>query len=446
MDSQESSGKGSRRAKAAENPLDAYLREIAKGAAGRPLSESLSEGAPLKQLIGRFVEIALEEEMLDHLGYEPHQRQAMDEEEEPPAQRSSRRTNTRNGRSRKHLKTSHGTTEINVPRDRAGSFDPKIVPKYGTITQEVEDRVVAMYASGMTTRDIQSHVGELYGIDASEMFVTRIVERLDPVLAEWRNRPLERLYAVVFIDALHLKVRRSGRVASTALYLVSGYGEGGTMDILGLYMAPEGESPAESASSWHQVLVELEKRGLADILILCSDQLAGLEAAAASVYPRARYQPCVVHILRASLRRVPWAERKVVAGEIKRIYQAATYEQAEAALEALDEQYGRAYPSLIRQWRGVLPRLSSLWQYSTPLRKLVYTINPMENLNRQVRKVTKNRGVFPHAQSAVRLASLVLMRIDRKQGARVRADWPRIASELAIHFPDRIPEDWGFRM
>lgn len=442
MNSEESSAKRLRRKKREDNPLDAYLREIAQGAAGKPLSESLGEGSPLKELIGRFVEIALEEEMSDHLGYEPHERQKKHEDSEPP----SRRSNTRNGRSRKRLKTSHGDTEIDVPRDRAGSFDPKIVPKYGTITQEVEDRVVAMYASGMTTRDIQHHVGELYGIDVSEMFVTRIVERLDPVLAEWRNRPLERLYAVVFIDALHLKVRTTTGVASTALYLVSGYGESGAMEILGLYMAPEGESPAESASFWHQVLVELEKRGLEDILILCSDQLAGLEAAAESVYPRARYQPCVVHIMRASLRRVPWSERKNVAREVKRIYQAPAYEQAEAALEALEARYGRQYPALIRQWRGVLPKLSPLWQYSTPLRKLVYTINPMENLNRQVRKVTKNRGVFPNPQSAMRLASLVLMRIDSQQRQRVRPDWPRIAGELAIHFPDRLPENWSFRM
>jgi putative transposase len=423
------------------DPLEAYLRQIAKDGAGKPLSESLTEGSPLKQLIGRFVEIALEEEMREHLGYDPHERQSTTSEDQSP----QRRQNTRNGRSRKRLRTSHGETEIHVPRDRAGAFEPEIVPKYGTITREVEDRVIAMYAAGMTTREIQSHVQELYGFDASEMFVSRIVERLDPMLADWRGRPLEAVCAVVFIDAIHLKVRHQTGVTSTAAYLISGYGEAGVMDVLGIYMAPEGHSPAESASFWHQVLVELEKRGLRDILILGADQLAGLEQAVESVYPRARFQPCVVHIVRNSLRRVPWTERKAVAREIKRIYQAATYEQAETALDELRTLYGKRHPAVVRQWTSTLPRLSDLWHYSTPLRKLVYTINPMENLNRQIRKVTKNRGVLPNPESAMRILTLILTRLDNRARQRVRPDWPRIANELSIHFPDRLPENWGLR-
>ena len=423
------------------NALEVYLREIAKEGAGKPLSESLTDGSPLKQLIGRFVEIALEEEMSQHLGYAPHERLESSPEEVP-----QRRSNTRNGRSRKRLKTSHGQTEIRIPRDRDGSFEPQIVPKYGTITHEVEDRVVSMYAAGMTTREIQSHVRELYGFEASEMFVSRIVERLDPVLTEWRSRPLERVYAVVFVDAIHLKVRHQSGVRSMAAYQISGYGEAGMMEILGLYMAPEGHSPAESASFWHQVLVELEKRGLEDILILCADQLTGLEDAVLSVYPQARFQPCVVHIMRSSLRRVPWAERKSVARELKRIYQAATYQQAEVALERVRELFDRSHPALVRQWTSVLPRLSDLWHYSAPLRKLVYTINPMENLNRQIRKVTKNRGVLPNPESALRLLTLVLTRIDSRNRDHTRPDWPRIAQELTIHFPDRLPENWGLRI
>lgn len=423
------------------DPLEAYLREIAKGGAGKPLSESLTEDSPLKQLIGRFVEISLEEEMRQHLGYDPHERQEAEDPEKP-----RRRRNTRNGRSQKRLKTSHGATEIQIPRDREGEFEPQIVPKYGTISREVEDRVVSMYASGMTTREIQSHVQELYGFEASEMFVSRIVERLEPVLAEWRSRPLDAVYAVVFIDALHLKVRHQTGVSATAAYQVTGYGESGVMEILGLYMAPEGHSPNESASFWHQVLVELEKRGVRDILIVCADQLTGLEDAVASVYPQARFQPCLVHVMRSSLRRVPWQERKTVARDLKRIYQAATYDQAEAALEHVRELYGRRHPAVVRQWTSVLPRLSDLWHYSAPLRKLVYTINPMENLNRQVRKVTKNRGVLPNQESAMRLLTLVLTRIDKRNRQHVRPDWPRIAQELAIHFPDRLPEHWGLRI
>lgn len=427
-------------ANAVPDPLEAYLREIAKQGAGKPLSESLTDDSPLKQLIGRFVEISLEEEMRQHLGYDRHERQESDVE------KPKRRRNTRNGRSQKRLKTSHGETEIQVPRDREGEFDPQIVPKYGTITHEVEQRIISMYSSGMTTREIQSHVRELYGLDASEMFVSRIVERLEPMLVEWRSRPLEGVYAILFIDALHLKVRHQSGVSATAVYQVTGYGESGVMEILGLYMAPEGHSPNESASFWHQVLVELEKRGVKDILILCADQLTGLEQAVSSVYPRARFQPCIVHVMRSSLRRVPWTDRKAVARELKRIYQAASYEKAEAALEHVRELYERRYPALIRQWSAVLPRLSDLWQYSLPLRKLVYTTNPIENLNRQVRKVTKNRGVLPNQESALRLLTLVLMQIEKRNRQTQRADWSRIAQELTIHFPERLPEHWGMRI
>lgn len=445
MESEERPKKGKKRRTGKQTPstpLEAYLQEIGREAAGKPLSESMTEGSPLKQLIGRVVEIALEEEMRAHLGYAPHERQeATGDAEAPP-----RRENTRNGRSRKRLKTSHGETEIEVPRDRESSFEPQIVPKYGTITREVEDRVVSMYAAGMTTREIQRFVRELYGFDASEMFVSRIVERLDPVLSAWRARPLEAVYGIVFVDALHMKVRHQTGVRSTAAYLISGYGETGVMEMLGIYMAPEGYSPSESASFWHQVFIELEKRGLEDILILCADQLAGLEEAVGSVYPQASFQPCVVHILRSGLRRVPYAERREVARELKRIYQAATFEQAEAALEHVGDLYGKRYPALVRQWTSVLPRLSNLWHYSAPLRKLVYTINPMENQNRQVRKVTKNRGVLPNTESALRLLTLVLTRIDTRNQTRIRPDWPRIAQELTIHFPDRLPENWGLRI
>lgn len=435
---------GGRRKKPAEpeDPFQARIKAIGKAIAGKPLSESLTQDSPLKELIAEIVQAAFEAEMGEHLGYEPHERQKVSED----TSQTRRRENTRNGHSRKRLKTSHGETDIEVPRDRLGSFEPQIVRKYGSITREVEDRVISMYAMGMTTRDIRDHVRELYGLNASEMFVSRIVERLEPILAQWRSRPLEAVYPVVFIDALHTKQRHTSGVASTAIYIVSAYGEAGAMDVLGVYMAPEGESTGESASFWHQVLVELEKRGVKDVMILCADQLTGLEEAVASVFPQARFQPCVVHAMRNSLRRVPWSERKVVAREIKKIYQASTYDQAEAALEHVRELYGRRYPAIVRQWTTLLPRLGDLWNYSVPLRKLVYTINPMENVNRQVRKVTKNRGVLPNRESALRLLTLILMRIDQKNKKRVRPDWPRIVQELAIHFPERLPENWGLRI
>lgn len=410
--------------------LDDYLKKLAKEAAGKELDMSAS--SPLKQLIGRFVEVALEEEMREHLGYDRYER-------EP----STKRKNTRNGHSGKRLKTTHGEAEIKVPRDREGSYEPQLVPKYKTITREVESRIIAMYASGMTTREIQRHVEELYAYSASEMFVTRIVERLDPELRAWRSRPLEQIYGVVYVDALHLKVRHAHGVRSTAVYLVSGYGEDGIMQLLGLYMAPSGPQTGEAASFWHQVLVELEGRGAKKILVLCADSLTGLEEAVSSVYPETVFQPCVVHLMRSSLRHVRWPDRKEVARWLKRIYQAPTYEAAEDALSDADERYGIRYPATIRQWTKALPLLASLWQFSPLLRKLVYTINPIENINRQFRKVTKNRGVLPNTESALRLMTLVAQRIDKRH--RTRPDWARIVGELTLVFADQLPDGWGFR-
>lgn len=434
------------------DPLDQHLRALVRQARDR--GQSLTPESPLRELIGRFVEIALDEEMHEHLGYERHQRQprtddANTEAETPAAEAEApgrRRTNTRNGYTTKRLKTSHGTTEIQVPRDRQAEFEPQIVSKYRSITREVEDRVVALYASGTTTRDIRAHVEELYGFEASEMFVSRIVERLDPELRAWRTRALEPIYAVVFIDGLHLKVRHAVGVRTTAAYLVTGYGESGQREILGLYIADEAEGTAESAAYWLKVLSDLEKRGVKQILILCADGLSGLPESVAVVYPQAAFQPCVVHLMRASLKQVPYSERRAVAQALKAIYQAVSFEAAEAALAAFEASYGVRYAGIAQQWRRALPRISALWNYSPALRRLVYTTNPIEALNRQLRKVVKTRGVLPSTSSALRLLTLAVMRLEAKPPKRPRPDWPRIVGELHILFGHCLPEDWGHRL
>lgn len=432
-----------RSARAGADPMEAHLRQIVRTA--RAAGEPLTPETPLRGLIGRFVEIALEEEMREHLGFERHERQQSDETQagaSPP----ERRRNTRNGYSTKRLKTSHGYTDIEVPRDREGRFEPKIVAKYRGVTGEVEARVIALYASGMTTRDIQRHVEELYGFDASEMFVSRLVERLEPELVQWRTRPLEAVYAVVFIDGLHLKVRHATGVRSTAAYLVTGYGESGEREILGLYMADEGDQTGESASYWLKVLSDVQKRGVEEILILSADGLSGLQQSVGAIYPKAQFQPCVVHLMRNSLGHVSYAERRTVARALKPIYQAPSYEAAEAALEAFQTDYGRRHGAIVRQWQQALPRLSALWNYSEALRRLVYTTNPIESLNREVRKVIKTRGVMPSVSSALRLLTLSLMRIDEKRPARARPDWPRIVAELHILFGGQLPQAWGHRL
>jgi transposase-like protein len=413
-----------------------------KEAAGKPLS--MAPGSPLGKVIGAFVEHCLQEEMNEHLGYAKHERL---QPHEPTA--DTRRENTRNGSSKKQLKTSMGSSTIDVPRDRLGEFSPQILPKHQSMSAEIEQRVVAMYASGMSTRDVAEHIRELYHFAASDDFVTSLVERLDPVLNEWRNRPLEECYAIIYIDALHLKIRHPNGVRSTAVYTISGYGEAGIQEILGIWIAPSAHSTGhgESASYWHTIFVELRQRGLQQVLIACSDALSGLDAALEAVYPEARHLPCVVHLMRSSLQQVSWTQRKSVAADLRRIYQAVSYQAAEQALEDFRQTYHQQHQGIIRRWEEFLPKLAELWKYSAVLRRMVYTTNPQENINRQVRKVTKSRGSFPSIDSALRLLTLVARQIDRRAAERdrVRSDWPRIVQELHIHFPGRLPDNWGCR-
>jgi transposase-like protein len=398
--------------------------------------------SPLARVIGAFVEHSLKQELDEHLGYEPHER--VEPSEELP---ETRRGNTRNGYGSKTLKTSVGTSTISVPRDRDGSFTPKLLPKHGTVTGEVAERVVAMYAGGMTTRDIAEHIRALYHFEASEDFVSELVARVEPELRAWRNRGLEAIYAIVYVDALHLKIRHSNGVRATACYIVSGYSEIGNHEVLGIWIAPSEHSinHGESASFWHTVLNELGSRGVQDVLFVASDALSGLEQAIAAVFPTAAHIPCVVHQMRRALSQVGYSNRKIVARELKPIYQAPTFEAAELALEQFQQKYAVRYPSIARQWHELLPRLAVLWTFSPALRKMIYTTNPLENINRQIRKVTKNRGVMPSIDSALRLLTLVLRQIDQRAKERTRSDWHAILLELNLRFEGRLPADWGSR-
>lgn len=412
-----------------------------KEAAGKPLS--MAPGSPLGRVIGAFVEHSLQQELNEHLGYEAHQRIVA----EPEAPR--RRSNTRNGYSQKQLKTSMGSTEIDVPRDREGSFSPQLLAKHQSMSAEIEGRVISMYAHGMTTRDVAEHIRELYHFEASEGFVSRLLERVEPELIAWRSRPLEEVYAIAYIDAVHLKIRHPNGVKSTAAYIVGGYGESGHHEILGVWIAPSDHSAGhgESAAFWHTVLVELTKRGLKQILIACSDNLNGLSDTLASVYPQTEHLPCVVHQMRSSLSYVPWTQRKAVARQLKSIYQAPSYESAELALATFKQEYQSRYPEIARQWEVFLPRIAALWNYSETLRRIVYTTNPQENVNRQVRKVTKNRSQMPSIDSALRLLTLALRDIHNRaiSSERARPDWTKIVRELHIHFPAALHDQWGLR-
>lgn len=420
-------------------PIDELLRGFAKEAAGKPLAESLTPESPLKQIIGRFVELAYEEEMNQHLGYERYKNTAFDPDDP--------QRNTRNGSYSKTLKTSLGKTDVAVPRDRKGTFSPQIIPKFQGISDELEARIVSMYARGMTTRDICGHVQEIYNFEASPMLVSRVVEKLEPELKAWRNRLLESHYPIVFIDAMHLKVRHNVGVRPTAAYQICGYNESGHLEILGISMASSEQGTSESASFWHQALLEIKNRGVQDMLIVCGDGLVGLEQAVEVVFPRARFQPCVVHLTRNSFKLASYKHRSSLARDLRAIYQAPTYESAEIALQDLHNTWNQRYPQIVSQWSQNLPRLANLWTYGAALRKLVYTTNPIENVNRQLRKVTKTRGAMPHTQSAMRLLTLAAMQISQKEQnkKRVRNDWKAILAELHIHFGERLPKEWGHR-
>ena len=417
------------------------LEQKAAQAAGKPLESG--PGTPLADVIGKFIELSMDAEMREHLGYPPHEKLKA----EPGA--PTRRRNTRNGHSSKKLKTSYGTTEIQQPRDRDGSFEPRIVERHKGVSSEIEPRIISMYASGMTTEEIAAHMRELYGNSLSSSTVSRVIETVEPQLRQWRNRPLESLAAVLYVDAVHMKVRHSVGVRSTAVYIASAYLESGLLEVIGVWIAPsdDGGSHGESGSFWFEALNDLRNRGLETVLFACSDDLNGLQEAIETVWPTVELYPCIVHAVRSSLRYVPYKQRKEVAAALKAIYAAQSYELAEAALEALDATYGRRHQTVVKQWRDLLPRLRSLWALSTTLRRIVYTSNPLENINRQVRKVTKNRGVLPSADSALRLCSLVLRTInDRTTDRQPRGEWPAILNELHARFGDRLPKDWGHRL
>jgi putative transposase len=418
------------------------LEQTAKEAAGKPLESG--PDSPLARLIGAFVERSLDAEMTEHLVYDRYERQPQFQEEES----EPKNRNTRNGHSRKGLKTSFGETRIEVPRDRQGSFEPRLIPKHQRVSQEIAERIIALYGSGMTTTDLARHISEMYGIAASSSLISRVVESVDPELRAWRNRPLESIALVLYVDALHVKVRQSTGVVSTAIYIASGYMESGHLEVLGIWTAPEDSGGhGERSTFWHEALHQLRNRGLQTVLLACSDDLAGLQSALSVVWPRAVVLPCVVHLMRSSLRYVPHTRRKEIARDLKTIYQAQSYEMAEAALEEFEADHGQAYPSVVRRWQSKLGELAPLWQLSPMLRKVAYTTNPLENINRQIRKAIKTRSLFPSNDSALRLITMVLRQINARAVRKgTRPDWPAMIQEAHALFGDQLPEEWGHRL
>lgn len=341
--------------------------------------------------------------------------------------------NSRNGYSSKKLKSSAGEIEVNVPRDRNGEYEPQIVKKHqNTIGQDLEAKIISMYAKGMTTSDIESHIEEIYGYQVSDSSITRITDKILPLVKEWQTRPLEAVYPIVFMDAIHYHVRSEGQIVKKAVYIAIGISSSGEKDVIGMWV---GEN--ESAKFWLSKLNELKSRGVEDILIACVDGLTGFSNAIEAVYPQTQIQQCIIHQIRSSTQFVSYKDIKVLIADLKLVYKAATEENALLNLELFDEKWGKKYPKIAISWKNNWPRLSTYFKYPQEIRTLIYTTNTIEGYNRQLRKVTKNKSVFPTDDSLLKMLYLATQDITKKWTSRQR-DWGQMISQFQIYFEGRI--------
>ncbi|HET8686938.1 MAG TPA: IS256 family transposase [Methanosarcina sp.] len=374
------------------------------------------EGGIFTPLIKQIVEAALEGEMETHL-------------EETRARASNRR----NGHTQKNLKSSMGGIEIFAPRDRDGSFSPQTVEKRQTfLPKDLEDKILGLYGLGMSYSDIQKHLSEMYGVAVSDGTLNAITDRVIPAIREWQSRPLERLYAIVWMDAIHFKIREDGKVITKAVYSILGVNMRGQKEVLGLYLGQN-----ESATFWLQVLTDLKQRGIEDILISCIDNLRGFGDAIENIFPKTEVQLCVIHQIRNSMKYVPWKHYREFMVDLKKVYQASSLELAEHNLDLLEEKWGKKYPVVIQSWRTNWSRLSNYFKYPEPIRKLIYTTNTVEGYHRMVRKVTKSKGAFTSDMAMLKLVYLATIQFNKRWVNQLRF-WSEIISELFLFFDDRI--------
>lgn len=379
---------------------------------------------PLSHIFKDTIEAMLKAEMTDHLGYEHNDARAKDTD------------NARNGSYSKKIKTENGIVKVDIPRDRKGEFTPKILPVNKTKTSKLEKSIISMYAKGMTTTDISEHVSEMYfDVEVSPTFISQVTEKVLPLAKEWQARVLDKVYPVIFFDAIHYKVRDEGKVVSKAVYVALAINMEGRREVLGFYI---GE--AESSKFWMQVFSDLQNRGVEDILIGCFDGLKGMPEAINTIFPKTEIQLCIVHQIRNSIKYVGSLHQKEFAQDLKTIYKATTEELAKEALEVLDKKWGKKYPIVIRSWRNNWDNLATFFQYTPPIRKMIYTTNIIEGFNRQLRKVTKNKGLFPHNDSLFKILYLATTEASKKWNMP-RAGWAEMIGQLAIHFDGRVPID-----
>jgi putative transposase len=384
--------------------------------------EILGENGLLKQLTKAVLQRALQAEMTHHLGHEKH------------APVSNKTGNARNGTSKKTMKGDFGTIDIEVPRDREGTFEPVIVPKGQTRFPGFDDKIISLYSRGMTTREIQSHLEEIYGVEVSPTLISTVTDAVSEEVKAWQNRQLEALYPIVYMDAIRVRVRDNGHVANKAVYLAIGIKLDGDKEVLGMWV-----SENEGAKFWLQVVTELRNRGVEDIFLACVDGLKGFPEAIETVFPRTQVQLCIVHMVRHSLNYITSKQRKEVADDLKLIYQSATAEQAEMQLNAFAEKWDKKHPTISRSWRRNWEQITPFFAYPPEIRKVIYTTNMIESLNMSLRKVTKNRGSFPNDEAMFKLLYLALNNITKKWKKPI-INWKAAMARFAILFEDRLPK------
>lgn len=374
------------------------------------------KGGAFAPLLKQFLEAALEGELESHLS---------DQQSEIP--------NRRNGKTSKTVKTTEGQFELETGRDRNCSFEPEIIKKRETVLADsLQDRIIGMYGIGMSLRDISSHIKEMYGMDISHDTLSNITDRVIPLIKEWQSRPLDELYCIVWLDAMHYKVKDQGKVKSRAVYNILGISKEGKKDLIGVYV-----SENEGANFWLSVLTDLQNRGVKDMLIACIDNLTGFEQAITSIFPNTEVQSCIVHQIRNSLKYVASKDQKEFLTELKPVYKAATKDLAELNLEKLAEKWAKKYPVVIKSWQENWHKLSTYFKYSEDIRRVIYTTNTIEGFHRQVRKVTKTKGVFPSDDALLKLVYLAYKNISKKWTQPLQ-NWGLAVSQLSIHFEGRL--------
>jgi putative transposase len=382
----------------------------------------LGENGILKQLTKAIVERALQAELAIHLGHDKHEAVVNDS------------GNTRNGSSAKTLKSDFGALPIDIPRDRDGSFEPQLVAKHQTRWTGFDDKILSLYARGMTVREIQSHLEEMYGAEVSPTLISSVTDAVMDEVKAWQVRPLDALYPIVYLDCIHAKVRDSGAVRVKAVYLALGVNLNGDKELLGLWVAQ-----TEGAKFWLQVTTELKNRGVQDIFIACVDGLKGFPEAIEAVFPKTAVQLCIVHMVRYSLNFVSWKLRKAVAADLRTIYTAATIEEAEMRLVEFAAKWSAGYPAVVQSWQRNWARIVPFFDYPAEIRKVIYTTNAIESVNMSLRKVTKNRGSFPNDDALIKLYYLALRNISKKWTMPIQ-NWKAALNRFTIMFDERMPQ------